>query len=104
MIVLPVISVLFVFVLIQFYQESIHGKVDSRTLSMLYSIAVNTFIILLSNEALSVFHVLRLCSLLLLWLAVDFMLFIILLRLFFWCIRSVSESDVTCCLLIWTLA
>ena len=74
MLILPVISVLMIYINIGLYKKFIRKEQADGTLSMLYSISISTLIILAANETLSLFHAIHYISLLLLWFIVDILL------------------------------
>lgn len=84
MLILPVISVLLIYKDFDLLADSVkNNRKKDRTMSILYSISINTLIVLASNEILSLFHKINFLSLSLLWLVIDlgaFLGFIIILR------------------------
>ncbi len=84
MLILPIISILIIYIDVNMIAESmgiIWGK--DRTMTMLYSISINTLIVLSANEVLSLFCKINFKSVALLWLIVDlgaFLVFTIIIR------------------------
>lgn len=79
MLILPIISIITMYICISICQKS-SRKQNDRTLSVLYSISINTLIILTGNELLSLFHAINYISLTVLWITVNLiLLFIIVL-------------------------
>lgn len=93
MLILPVIAILIVYLDVSLSMGYASDKCKKcRTLSALYSISFNTLIVLISNEILSLFHLINFASFSLLWFAVDlaavFILIVILRK------RKISLSEV----------
>lgn len=92
MLILPLIAILVIYIDISLCMRDAGG--NYRTLSVLYSISINTLIILISNEILSLFHLINFIALSLIWFAVDLIAVFILIAVIRK--RKVLLSEIRC--------
>lgn len=71
MLILPIISIILVYLDVSIVLEQEIKKRNGRVLALLYSLLLNTLIVLTSNEILSVFHAINGLSLGIIWGIVD---------------------------------
>ena len=77
MLIFPILSIVMTYIAINLFHISEKSRND-RALDMLYSISINTLIILTANEVLSLFHAINFVSLSVLWITVNFILLLII--------------------------
>ena len=71
MLVLPIISILVVYLVTGMVLRTENKAHDDRTMPLLYSLLINTVIVLVVNEVLSIFHGINFLSLVITWGMVD---------------------------------
>lgn len=77
MLIFPILSIVMTYIAINLFHISEKSRND-RTLDMLYSLSINTLIILTANEVLSLFHAINYVSLSVLWITVNLILLLII--------------------------
>ena len=95
MILLPIISVFMLHIVMCLYQRGNITESVDRTTAMLFSISLNTLLLLISNELLSLFHAITWYSLAILWFGTDVILVAIVLRML--CKYRIPLSDIEKC-------
>ena len=71
MLVLPIISILVVYLVTGMVLRTENKAHDDRTMPLLHSLLINTVIVLVVNEVLSIFHGINFLSLVITWGMVD---------------------------------